>query len=83
MGVRFDRVPDGTFYAWGNVANLPAPLNDGMGLFRDYVRFSFGPSLENIERALTHLEGSSPLRRRLHRAERPSFSKPGWRCSHP
>ena len=80
IGVRFDRVPDGTFYAWGNVANLPAPLNDGMGLFRaaltkkvivvpgeffdvnpgkrrqgrasrfrDYVRFSFGPSLENIE----------------------------------
>jgi aspartate/methionine/tyrosine aminotransferase len=87
MGVRFDRVPDGTFYAWGNVANLPAPLNDGMGLFRaaltkkvivvpgeffdvnpgkrrqgrasrfrDYVRFSFGPSLESIERALTRLE---------------------------
>lgn len=34
MGVRFDRVPDGTFYAWGNVASLPEPLNDGMGLFR-------------------------------------------------
>ena len=34
IGVRFDRVPDGTFYAWGNVANLPAPLNDGMGFFR-------------------------------------------------
>lgn len=87
MGVRFDRVPDGTFYCWGNVANLPAPLNDGMGLFRagltrkvitvpgeffdvnpgkrrhgrasrfrDYVRFSFGPSSESIERALTRLE---------------------------
>jgi len=87
IGVRFDRVPDGTFYCWGNVANLPAPLNDGMGLFRaaltkkvivvpgeffdvnpgkrrhgrasrfrEYVRFSFGPSLENIERALTRLE---------------------------
>ena len=34
LGVRFDRVPDGTFYAWGSVASLPAPLNDGMGLFR-------------------------------------------------
>ncbi|MDB4966533.1 MAG: hypothetical protein JWN44_2222 [Myxococcales bacterium] len=34
LGVRFDRVPDGTFYAWGNVADLPAPLNDGMGFFR-------------------------------------------------
>ena len=87
IGVRFDRVPDGTFYAWGNVANLPAPLNDGMGLFRaaltkkvivvpgeffdvnpgkrrqgrasrfrDYVRFSFGPSLDTVERALTRLE---------------------------
>jgi N-succinyldiaminopimelate aminotransferase len=86
MGVRFDRVPDGTFYCWGNVGSLPAPLNDGMGLFRaaltkkvivvpgeffdvnpgkrrhgrasrfrDYVRFSFGPSMENIERAMTRL----------------------------
>jgi aspartate/methionine/tyrosine aminotransferase len=34
MGVRFDRAPEGTFYAWGNVASLPPPLNDGMGLFR-------------------------------------------------
>jgi len=34
LGVKFDRVPDGTFYAWGNVASLPAPLNDGMGFFR-------------------------------------------------
>ncbi len=34
LGVRIDRVPDGTFYVWGNVANLPAPLNDGMGFFR-------------------------------------------------
>jgi aspartate/methionine/tyrosine aminotransferase len=87
LGVRFDRVPDGTFYCWGNVAALPAPLNDGMGLFRagltkkvitvpgeffdvnpgkrrhgrasrfrDYVRFSFGPSQESLERAMTRLE---------------------------
>lgn len=87
LGVRFDRLPDGTFYAWGNVANLPAPLNDGMGFFRaaleqkvitvpgeffdvnpgkrrsgrasrfrDYVRFSFGPSLEVLDKALTRLE---------------------------
>src|SRR6202000_2044169 len=34
IGVRFDRVPDGTFYAWGNVAALPPPLDDGMGFFR-------------------------------------------------
>jgi aspartate/methionine/tyrosine aminotransferase len=34
IGVRVDRAPDGTFYAWGNVAALPPPLNDGMGFFR-------------------------------------------------
>lgn len=87
MGVRFDRVPDGTFYAWGNVANLPEPLNDGMGLFRaaltkkvitvpgeffdvnpgkrrhgrasrfrEYVRFSFGPSMESLDLAMKRLE---------------------------
>jgi N-succinyldiaminopimelate aminotransferase len=87
LGVRFDRVPDGTFYCWGNVSALPAPLNEGMGFFRagltkkvitvpgeffdvnpgkrrhgrvsrfkDYVRFSFGPSLDVVERAMTRLE---------------------------
>jgi len=87
LGVRFDRVPDGTFYCWGNVSELPAPLSDGMGLFRaaltkkvitvpgeffdvnpgkrrpgrvsrfrDYVRFSFGPSLPVIERAMDRLD---------------------------
>jgi len=38
MGVRFDRAPDGTFYVWGNVAHLPAPLNDGMGFFREALK---------------------------------------------
>lgn len=87
LGVRFDRVPDGTFYAWGNVSRLPKPLSDGMGMFRaglqkkvitvpgeffdvnpgkrrsgrasrfrDYVRFSFGPSQEVLDLALTRLE---------------------------
>jgi aspartate/methionine/tyrosine aminotransferase len=87
MGVRFDRVPDGTFYCWGNVSHLPPPLNEGMGLFRaaltkkvivvpgeffdvnpgkrrhgrvsrfrSYVRFSFGPPQESVERALGRLE---------------------------
>ncbi len=86
LGVRVDRVPDGTFYVWGNVAQLPAPLNDGMGFFkaaleqkvivvpgeffdvnpgkrrssrasrfRQYVRFSFGPSMETMEKALGRL----------------------------
>jgi N-succinyldiaminopimelate aminotransferase len=34
LGVCFDRAPGGTFYVWGSVAGLPAPLNDGMGFFR-------------------------------------------------
>jgi aspartate/methionine/tyrosine aminotransferase len=86
IGVRFDRVPDGTFYAWGNVSGLPSPLDDGMGFFRaalarkvitvpgeffdvnpgkrrrahgsrfdHYVRFSFGPSAEVVERALARI----------------------------
>jgi len=34
MGVTIDRVPDGTFYVWGNVRNLPSSVNTGMKLFR-------------------------------------------------
>jgi len=34
IGVQFDRPPEGTFYAWGNLSRLPPPLSDGMGLFR-------------------------------------------------
>lgn len=87
LGVRFDRAPDGTFYAWGNVASLPEPLNEGMGFFRagltkkvitvpgeffdvnpgkrrhgrvsrfkHYVRFSFGPAAESLDKALARLE---------------------------
>jgi N-succinyldiaminopimelate aminotransferase len=34
LGIRVDKTPDGTFYVWGDVSQLPAPLNDGMGFFR-------------------------------------------------
>src|SRR4029078_2164325 len=34
LGVRFDHHPEGTFYAWGNVAGLPPPLNDRMSCCR-------------------------------------------------
>jgi hypothetical protein len=84
--VTFDHGPEGTFYAWGNVANLPPPLNSGVHFMReafkhrvltvpgeffdvnpsasgrpavrswsDYVRFSFGPSRENLEAGLGRL----------------------------
>ena len=33
IGVELDRPPEGTFYVWGNLSKLPAPLHDGMGLF--------------------------------------------------
>jgi aspartate/methionine/tyrosine aminotransferase len=87
LGVRFDRPPEGTFYAWGNVSALPEGLNDGMGLFRAllkekvivvpgeffdinpgkrrhgrgsrfrrHVRFSFGPGMETIMKALDRME---------------------------
>jgi aspartate/methionine/tyrosine aminotransferase len=87
LGVRVDRAPDGTFYVWGCVDRLPAPLNDGMGFFRAaleekvivvpgeffdvnpgkrrhgrasrfkaYVRFSFGPAMSVMEKAVERFE---------------------------
>ncbi len=87
LGVRFDGVPQGTFYLWGDVSALPQGLNDGMSLFRaaldekvivvpgeffdvnpgkrrggrpsrfrSYVRFSFGPAMDVLDRALDRLE---------------------------
>lgn len=86
LGIRTDRAPDGTFYVWGNLSGLPAPLNDGMSFFRaalehqvitvpgeffdvnpgkrrarasrfrNYVRLSFGPSWETLDKALQRLE---------------------------
>jgi len=87
LGVRIDRAPDGTFYVWGSVDQLPPPMNDGMGLFRagleekiivvpgeffdvnpgkrrqgrasrfkNHVRFSFGPPMGTLERAIERLE---------------------------
>jgi N-succinyldiaminopimelate aminotransferase len=86
LGITTDRAPDGTFYVWGKVGRLPAPLDDGMGFFRAaldkqvivvpgeffdvnpgkrrsqrvsrfrrHVRFSFGPSAQNLDTALTRL----------------------------
>jgi len=34
LGIDTDAPPDGTFYIWGKVGALPAPLDDGMGFFR-------------------------------------------------
>jgi aspartate/methionine/tyrosine aminotransferase len=87
LGVRVDRAPEGTFYVWGSVDQLPPPLNDGMGFFRagldekiivvpgeffdvnpgkrrqgrasrfkGHVRFSFGPAMPVLERAIERIE---------------------------
>ena len=86
LGIQVDREPEGTFYVWGDLADLAPPLNDGMGLFRaaleqrvitvpgeffdinpgkrrrgrasrfrGHARFSFGPSMDVVERALERL----------------------------
>jgi len=87
LGVRVDRPPEGTFYVWGSVEQLPAPYNDGMAFFRaaldekvivvpgeffdvnpgkrrhgrasrfkGYVRFSFGPAMPVLVKAIERLE---------------------------
>lgn len=87
LGMRIDREPDGTFYAFVSVRDLPEPISDGLAFFRraldyqvicvpglffdvnpghrraarlsrfhQYVRLSFGPSLEEVRRGLDRLE---------------------------
>ena len=78
MGVRFGQPGTSTFYLWGSIADLPAPLDDGEALFRaalqervmlvpgsyfdvnpakarrqpsrlrQWMRFSFGPPIDNM-----------------------------------
>jgi aspartate/methionine/tyrosine aminotransferase len=38
MGVVFPRDPEGTFYCWGSVENLPPPLHDGFRFFREALK---------------------------------------------
>lgn len=39
MGIRLNRDPDGTFYVFGSVADLPEPLNDGFTFFRKALEY--------------------------------------------
>lgn len=84
-GVEFPREPEGTFYAFGSIARLRPPLNDGVTFFRQalehrvltvpgeyfdvnpfrkrpgpsplagWVRFSFGPPMDNLRAGLDRL----------------------------
>ncbi len=85
LGVRFAGDPDSTFYLWGNLSDLPEPLNDAMSFFwkaldhkvmtvpgsffdvnpgrrrvgadpyRQWMRFSFGPPMDNLILGLDRL----------------------------
>lgn len=86
MGVRFAKKSESTFYVWGSLEGLPAPLNDAMTFFwraldhkvmtvpgeffdvnpgkrrrgpspyRQWMRFSFGPPIDNLRLGLDRLE---------------------------
>jgi aspartate/methionine/tyrosine aminotransferase len=38
MGIGVDFDPAGTFYVWANLERLPAPIHDGMSLFREALK---------------------------------------------
>jgi len=86
MGIRCSPEPEGTFYCWASLKELPAPLNDGETFFRQalkhkvitvpgvffdvnpgkrrhatsnfrsWMRFSFGPTEDNVREGLDRLE---------------------------
>ena len=38
MGVTIEAEPAGTFYVWANLAQLPAPLNNGIDFFKQGLK---------------------------------------------
>lgn len=38
LGIKIDRIPEGTFYVWGSVADLAPPFQDGMSFFREALK---------------------------------------------
>ena len=38
MGMKIDREPDGTFYIWANLENMPSSLRDGMSFFQSALK---------------------------------------------
>ena len=85
LGINLDADPEGAFYVWADLSQLPAPLDSGLEFFKaglknkvitvpgiffdvnpgrrranarykNYVRISFGPAMEDIERGLDGLE---------------------------
>lgn len=87
LGINVEIEPKGTFYVWGNLSKLPAPINNGkeffeLGLknklitvpgeffdinpgrrrygrpsrFRNHIRLSFGPSLQQVSSGLEKIK---------------------------
>lgn len=38
MNIDVELAPQGSFYVWANLANLPEPINDGMALFKEGLK---------------------------------------------
>ncbi len=38
MGIAVDAEPQGTFYVWANLAQLPSPINDGLAFFQEGLK---------------------------------------------
>ena len=87
LNIKVNPEPDGAFYCWGDLSELPESIRDGMSLFRkglehnvitvpgvffdinpgqrrverpsrfrNFCRFSFGPSIEELETGLASLK---------------------------
>ena len=63
MGVHIDREPEGTFYVWGDLRDLPESLNTGMRLFRRALE-------EKVICVPGEFFDVNPGRRRAHRHSR-------------
>lgn len=87
LNIKVEPAPQGAFYCWADISNLPDSINDGMKFFeaclknkvitvpgeffdinpghrradrpsrfRQFIRFSFGPSLEELKLGLDNIE---------------------------
>lgn len=63
LGVRFDVEPEGTFYAWGDLRDLPAPLNTADGFFREMLE-------RQVVTVPGHFFDVNPGKRRMGRPSR-------------
>lgn len=38
MGIRYSPKPDGTFYVWADISNLPSPINNAIDFFKEALK---------------------------------------------